>query len=163
MATISNYFYDNVFILGFDEDAQTHEELMVFDDIDEIIAELRSRSAKENYKIRAVHGWLAPAKYIPANLQGKSTFIVVEAEDADWGMIITSDSEDGDDLAREIERVIQVANEYTPYEIGIENIGILYGQEISVTLSLDDDFIDDETSETCEAIVEEIKEIIEEM
>lgn len=165
MNTFENYFYKNVYVIGYDSnEAETgkRESLQIIDDSTEIIAHLRSRDAITDYDIKVLLGWLTPATVLPKNLRGKIPYILVQSPNISYGFIIESCAESGKELSKEVEKILDIADIYINDDVGIENIYILYGQELNVTLSLDEDYFDEEVISSCEKIVDEVKQITEE-
>lgn len=155
------YLNREVFVVA--EDEMVTVEIGIHDEMYSLIEHLQTLNPINNLDTKLYHGIITSAEILPSSIKGKKCFILVTDPDTGEGgvslegCIFESDCEnDISTLAGEIEHIIN-ANEYVTFPIEIENVFVLYGYAIDITLGIDDDDVDDEVIDTCTKIIEEIK------
>lgn len=109
--------------------------------------------------IRVFHGVLTYAEYIPQSFTGRSAYIIVEAADQPGQGCVVEGSETPEEMASEIETVIESSNPMIYGNIGIDDIYILYGYQIGVCYAINEDDVDDEVIFACELIADEVADV----
>jgi hypothetical protein len=160
MSKLNTYYGDEVYVLCADEDQETSGPLRVFDRLSQLQAHMTKLNVARANQLRVIHGILTPAEFLPSSLRGKTPYLVVQnVDDADKGMVFEATSSTVEDLAADIQSVLLNAATYAIGAEGIDDLHILWGYEISICLSVDEDDIDEEALDGCIAISAEVKEI----
>lgn len=156
-----------VFLIA--EDEMNTVELAFHHDMFEALEHLQTLNPLDNSNTKVYHGILAPAEVLPSSIKGKKCFIVVIdlatglEGIALEGCVFESDCDnDISVLAEEVEFIIK-DNEYVIFPVDIENIFILYGYPVEVTLGISDEGLDEEDIDTCKKIISEVNEMCEEL
>lgn len=111
--------------------------------------------------LRAFQGYLTDVNTIPGDLKGKTAYIVVEDPDEDnAGIIIDNSFDDPDFLAAEIEGLIGTSIG-SVIIVSLENIFILYGHEMTISMSVSEEAVDEETMDVCKTLALDAMEIKE--
>ncbi len=157
------YINKEVFVVA--EDEMNTVEIGVYDDVVDVIEHLQTLDPLNDVNTKVYHGVLTKADVLPSSSKGKKCFILVIdlttgfADAPIEGCAFESDCEnDVSILAGEIEHIVN-DNEYVTFPIEIENLFVLYGYSMDVTLGINDDEVDDEIIDTCKKVVEETKQI----
>ena len=155
--TIEDYVGKEVFLVS-DAEEFDISEISVFTNLGALKECLFSKSTFDD-TMCVYHGVLGSAKVIPPSFRGKSVFLISRTSDmlADGdelvltGNILDVAADNSDELAYEIEQMLEENG--TLYLAGIEDTFILYGYQLQVHLTIDEDFIDEETIDTCKEVV----------
>lgn len=155
---MKDYLYKEVYVVGADNQLTVTGELNLYLSFEDLLAYLKTKNVSINSDLRVLHGVLTPAKIIPKDLKDRQPFIILQDSMIyDQGIIIDSDN-NYDELAQEIEEAL--SNEETAqYFFEIDNVFILYGYEISLTLSADEDDIDESIIADCLLISDNAKKL----
>lgn len=147
---MDKHLYKEVYVVGTDNTVSTSGELTVCGSLEDLLSYLKSKNISINPDLRVIHGVLTPGTAIPKDLKGRQPFILLQDPDnSDHGIILDSDTEDDcRELASEIEEVLG-SEEGVSFFFEMENVYILYGYELSLTLSIDEDDIDEELISDC--------------
>lgn len=161
-------YYVNKEIFVVAEDEMNTVEIVIYDEvdgIDSVVEYLQTLSPIHDLNTKVYHGVLTPAEVLPSSSRGKKCFILVMDLETGLGQVplegcvFESDcKEDISVLAEEIEHIVN-DNEYVTFPIGIENLFVLYGYSVEVTLSVNDEEVDEEVIDTCKKIAEEVMQI----
>lgn len=157
---IEDYLYQEVFVVGVDHITAASGELMVLKSFEDLINHLSTKHIGVNSDLRALHGVITSAKAIPRDFCGRSAFIlIVDPEVEGYGLLIDSDAEDNcQDLAAEIEKLL-VNEEIAANFVEIDNVYVLYGYEMSIILSVDENDLDEEMIVGCAKVGNSAKEL----
>jgi len=149
--------YKEVYVVGVDNTTSPSGELRVYDSFEKLLTHLRMKNISVCSDLRVVHGVLTSAKSIPKNRRGRGAFILLEdPETSEHGILLDSDSDDCVELASEIERAL-VGPETASFFFTIDHVYILYGYELNVGLSVDEDEIHEDFIADCMLIAEVAK------
>jgi hypothetical protein len=154
---------EEVFIAASDEskhEAALDRIFKVFDTLPELMEGLKNIDA-EFEDIRVVHGVITPAEALPSDIEDISAFVVVAnpLDDQDGFLIDAGDTTDHIEYA--VTDVIDNGIAYT-HDIDIDYIFVLYGYELSLVFTVDEDEVDDETIDSCKKVAEKAKKIFKE-
>jgi len=160
-----DYLFQEVFVAGVDHITASAGELVVLKSFEDLIDYLSTKSVNVNPDVRVLHGILTSGKAIPQDFCGRQVFILIvdpSSEDG-WGLLIDSDSEDDcHGLASEIEKLL--ANEEIAANfVDIDNVYVLYGYEIPVSLSVNEDDLDEDMIASCAKVALHAKELAKEI
>ena len=156
-----NFLYREVFIVGVDNTVVSEGELEVCESFEDLLIYLRRKNAVIDNDIRVIHGVITPATAIPKDLKNKNIFIlIIDPTDKRKAIIRDADSEDDfSEVAEEIESMLS-SEEIAGFIFEIEDMYIIYGHELTLTLSVDEDDLDDEIIASCLEIAEAAKDLI---
>lgn len=158
---LSEYYGQQVFIVGGEDN--TSEEIHLFTEFENLIEHLHALSLSSDNDVKVLHGILAPADILPSDLRDKRVYILAfDPYDFDGEGVILDIDEGStiEELAEEIENVVARGMNVT--HVGeMESTYLLYGYELDLCLSVNDEDIDDEIIDTCTHIVEEVELISE--
>lgn len=146
-----DHVYTEIFIVALN--LGRHQRIEVYNELFDVIESLNPRSINSSKDIKIVHGHLLPATILPSNFNGVGAFILVNLPNTNYGLFTGDTFYSPDELATTIQTVINHKHDE------IENMFILYGTKIALTLSIAADELDEELVERSGAIVEEIKQI----
>lgn len=158
--SIDDHLFKEVFVVGIDHITASSGELAVYRSFEDLINYLSTKSIAVNSDLRALHGVLTSGKAIPQDFCGRQAFIlIVDPESDNHGILIDSDSEDDcKGLAAEIEKLL--ANEEIAANfVEIDNVYILYGYEMNITLSVNEEDIDEDMMGSCAKVGLAAKEL----
>jgi hypothetical protein len=152
----------DVFIVASDEtfhgsDEVDNREFHVYDSEDDLREGLADLDIVVGDQIRVFHGVLAMAEALPSDLHDRNAYVVVAPNWTDDAFVV--------DAGITLEFLEETVTEIISKGIGglhgldIDDIYILYGYELSVTLSIDEDDFDEETLEGCRVLSAEAEEI----
>jgi len=163
MARLNAYHSDEVYIVCADEDLDTHGVLMVFERLSRLQGYMSTLNVDHAKQLRVLHGILAPARYLPSSLRGKTPFLIIQSRtDLEKGMAFEVTSSTVDDLAADISSVVENAGTIALADFeGVDDMSILWGYEVRICLTIDEDELDEEALDGCIAISAEVKEIAE--
>ena len=146
-----NHVYTEIFIVALN--LGRHQRIEIYDELFDVMESLNPRSTNNSRDIKVVHGYLLPATILPSNFDGVEAFILVNLPDTNYGLFTGDTFYNPDELAIAIQTVLS-------HKHGeIENMFILYGIEIALTLSIAADELDEELIERSGAIARKIKQI----
>ena len=151
-----------VFVLASDELTRAvanKREFHIYDSVEDLTEGLKGIPTDLADDLRVVHGVLTRATTLPSDLNGKTAFVIA---------ISNLDEEDGymveaGDTVEHVEDTVTDAltsGICGMYDIEIDYIFVVYGYELSIILSVNDDDVDDEVIDTCHQIAEEVDEIL---
>ncbi|TET61132.1 MAG: hypothetical protein E3J47_05860 [Candidatus Stahlbacteria bacterium] len=155
-SALFNMLYEEVYIVGVDTAVTPSGELVVCSSYEQLLSHLRTKNISICSDLRVIHGVLTSAKSIPRDLRNQQAFIVVmDQENHSHGVILDSESDDDyKELAYEVRSLLK-GNESANFLYDIDQMFILYGYELSIVMSVDEDDIEtDDTIETCKSIAD---------
>jgi hypothetical protein len=152
---MDKHLYSEVYIVGADSTVSDWGELTVCGSFEDLLEYLKTKSVGISSDLRVIHGVLTSAKTIPSEFKSRQPFILVQdPESSDHGILLDSDSEDDcNELASEIERLME-SGEVASFFVEIDHIYILYGYELNLTLSVDEDDLDEDIIADCIEVAE---------
>ena len=160
MASLERYKFKEAFVAGTDHTVITSGDLIAFESLETLLEHLKTKNPSvSGNEVRVLHGVVTPARSIPADFDGQTIFILVEGY-YEEGIVFDSSAETPEELADEIEKVMndpEIAVELTD----IDDIYILYGQELNTCLSVDEDDIDDEMIDACKKVAKAAEKQLE--
>jgi len=148
--------YEEIYIVGVDTAITPSGELVVCASYEQLLNHLKTKNISICSDLRVIHGVLTSAKSIPKDLKNQQAFIVIiNQENYSHGVILDSESDDDcKELAYEIRSSLK-GNESANFLYDIDQIFILYGYELSIVMSVDEDDIETgDTIETCKSIAD---------
>jgi hypothetical protein len=149
--------YKEVYVVGVDNTTSPSGELRVYNSFEKLLTHLRAKNICVCSDLRVVHGVLTSAKSIPKDRKGRSAFILLEdPETSEHGILLDSDSDDCAELASEIEAVL-TSPEAASFFFTIDHVYILYGYELNIGLSIDEDDLNEDFITDCMQIAEDAK------
>jgi len=114
-----------------------------------LLNHLKTKNVSINSDLRVLHGMLTSARSIPKDFKDRQPFLLIrDPEDNERGVLLDADSDGCKELASEIEKVLG-SEEIATFFIDIEHVYILYGYELSLVLSVDEDDLDEEIIIDC--------------
>ena len=140
----------------------TTTELMV------LVEYLKRLTPSLDYDTVVLHGILTKASSIPKNLRGKKAYIILDdIYSADQALVLEAGVQSDKELAEKINAIIDGNDNHLlplPWrnytiDTDIDDVYILYGYEVSIVLSLDEEELDDEIIDTCKKIANDAKVI----
>jgi len=155
-SALFNMLYEEVYIVGVDTAVTPSGELVVCSSYEQLLSHLKTKNISICSDLRVIHGVLTSAKSIPRDLRNQQAFIVVmDQENHSHGVILDSESDDDyKELAYEVRSLLK-GNESANFLYDIDQMFILYGYELSIVMSVDEDDIEtDDTIETCKSIAD---------
>jgi len=157
---MEKYLYDEVYVVGADSTVSAGGELTVCGSFESLLDYLKTKSVSINSDLRVLHGVLTSAKTIPKDFNNRQPFILLKDPDSnDHGMLLDADAEnDCNELASEIETLLE-SEEAASFFFKIEDVYILYGYELSLTLSVDEGDLDEEIIEDCLSVAEAARKL----
>lgn len=160
---MQQFLHDEIFVVGTDHTVTAAGELIVCESFEELLTHLRTKNVSVNSDLRIVHGVLTSAKSIPKDLKSRQPFIILkDPSSPDYGIILDSDTDDDyNELASEIESVL-ASEEIASFFFEIDNVYILYGYELTLTLAVDEDDLAEEIISDCLEIGEAARKLSEE-
>ena len=146
---MEKHLYSEVYVVGVDSTVSTHGELTVCASFEDLLNHLKTKNVSINSDLRVLHGVLTSAKTIPKDLMGRQPFILLKDPDAQGGIMLDADTDDDyNELAMEIEMCLE-SGEVASFFFEIDHVYILYGYELTLTLSVDEDDLDEEFIADC--------------
>ncbi len=108
-----------------------------------------------DFRTKILHGILTKATTLSKNLRGKTAFIITnDIYETQQAAIEESNAQSDKELAESVDMALLCSQ-----SSDIDDIYILYGYEISIILTLDEEGLDEEVIDTCQKIVSDIKRI----
>jgi hypothetical protein len=123
----------------------------------ELVDHINKLTPGLDFGVKILHGILTNASALPKNLRGRTAFIIIEnTYNLNHALISESDAQSDKDLANIINSLLhnKPANLFD-----MEHIYILYGYEIPIMLSLNEEELDEEIIDTCQKIVCDVNTI----
>lgn len=140
----------------------TTTELMV------LVEYLKRLTPSLDHDTVVLHGVLTKASSIPKNLRRKKAYIILEdIYSADQALVLEAGIQSDKELAKKIDAIIDGNDKHlfpVPWrnyaiDTDIDDIYILYGYEVSVILSLEEEELDEEIIDTCKKIANDAEVI----
>lgn len=161
---IDKYLGQEVFVAGIEDDFSEiggSQELFLCKTLEGLHDHLNSLTPTMDSDVRVLHGVLTNGMVLPSSLRRRSAFFIlpnIYAGDG-LGSVMDADVSSINELADKITEMISegVYHIYDP-----EDVFILYGYEIKVTLGIADDEVDDEAISAGEKILQEVNKISKE-
>ncbi len=150
------HMYEEVYVVGADHTVTPFGELEIFDSYERLLSHLRTKNISICLDVRVIHGILTSAKSIPKNFYGKQAFILLFDPDGEsQGILLDSDADnDCQELATEIQKLL-ASEEAGGFSFEIDDVYILYGYELNVVMSVDEDDLDEEIISKCKKVADE--------
>ena len=162
MYEITSLIGQEIFVIGPDTQLTNGGELRIFEDFNEVSDFLINKDAKLTTDLRALHGVLATAEVIPANLRGSTVFILIRnPESKDEGILLESSADCGQELADEIKAIMAEPDEFTNFEYEIDDVFLLFGYEMSIVLTLDEKDVNNKFLDLGDVIYKDIEQLID--
>ena len=157
---MDKYLYEEVYVVGADSIVSSGGELTVHGSFESLLEYLKTKNVSVNSDLRVLHGTLTSAKSIPGDLKNRQPFILLKDPDKEnHGVLLDPDTENNcNDLALEIARIL-MHEEIASFFFEIDHVYILYGYELSLALSVDEDDIDEEIIADCLEIAKDAKDL----
>lgn len=152
MSSLDDNLFIEVFLVAPDTMNCSSGPLFAFKALEELLDYLRGKSLTTSTDVRVLHGCLTPATVIPKNLERTQHFVVVkDPNNHNRGAIFDSEAEDFEELADRVEEILE-REEIAHSFAGIEHIYILYGYELSVVMTVDEEEMDMNKVKACEKV-----------
>ena len=153
---------EEVFIVTGSEEEET-SELFVTNNRTSLDEHLILKNPAVDEDVRVFHGVLTTAEFLPSDFKGRSVFIVCVAPDKmDRGCVVEGGATPSE-VAKEIEAIILSTSPFTFGDLDIDSIYILYGYQLELGLSVNEDEIDEEYIFACQDIADETTEVEDEL
>jgi hypothetical protein len=145
-----DHTYTEIFVVVLD--LGRHQRIEIYNELSDVIKSLNCRSVNNSRDIKVIHGHLLPATILPDDFNRLSAFIFVNLPNTNYGLFIEDIFYSPDVLAAAIQTAIN--HKYNK----IEDIFILYGTKIALTLSIAVDELDEELIERSCVIAKKVKQ-----
>jgi len=153
-----------VFVIASDEQshnaADTSREFHICDSIEDLREKMKDLEVQDVDELRVVHGVLTHAAALPPDLKDRTAFVLVASplDDEDGFMV-----ESGDTLEHVEESVRELIEHGIGYcyDLEIEQIFVVYGYELTIVLSINDDDIDEETLDSCHQVADAAESVFD--
>jgi hypothetical protein len=157
---IDRFLYQEVFVVGVDHVTSIAGELKICESFEDMVEYLRSKTVGISLDLRVLHGVLTSAKAIPNDFCGRQAYILLTDPEGDgYGSFLDSTADDScEELAEEIEKLLS-SEEIAVSFLEIDDVYVLYGYELNIILSVDEDEIDEELIAQCLKAGEKAKEL----
>jgi hypothetical protein len=154
------HIYREVYAAAPDSTVTPVGEVGLFDNYEKLLEHLRTKNICVCPDLRVIHGILTSAKSIPRNLRNRQAFILLfDPKNEGQGVLLDSAAEDNcQELATEIQNLL-ASEEAASFAFEIDDVYILYGYELNVVMSVDEDDIDEEIISTCKEIAEDAEKL----
>lgn len=146
-----NHVYTEVFIVALN--LGRHQRIEIYSELFDVMESLNPRSINNSKDIKVVHGHLLSATILPSSFNGVGAFILVNLPNTNYGLFTGDTFYSPDELAAAIQTIVSHKHDK------IEDIFVLYGTEIALTLSVAADELDEELVERSGTITKEIRQI----
>jgi hypothetical protein len=154
---ITQYIGEEVFIVAGSEDEET-SEIKAFGTWGDLVEYLKTLTPTSDPETRVFHGVLTPGEFLPNSFRGKSAYVIcLDPYESSNGCIVESGSENPEGLAEEISSVMKLGGPLSDMRTDIDDIYILYGYQLEICLSINDDDLDEEVISTCKEIADEVE------
>lgn len=161
---IEKFLGKEVFVAGVDDEFDVmhmSQELFICETLDGLHDHLNGLTPTMDQDVRVLHGVLTNAMVLPSSLHRRSVFFVLSNDLSGPGVGAIKDA-DVSSINELAEKITEMVVEQTYFIYEPEDIFILYGYEIKVTLGIADDEVDDEAIDAGAKIVKEVKKISKE-
>lgn len=156
---MDKHLYKEVYVVGTDSTVTDGGELTVCSSFEILLNHLKTKNVSINTDLRVLHGVLTSARSIPKDFKSKQPFLLLrDPDNTDHGVLLDADSDSCEELAQEIERVLD-SEEMASFFIEIEHVYILYGYELSLTMSVDEDDLDEDIISSCIEVAEAARKL----
>ena len=149
------YVGDQIFIAGNNDTAHSLDDVKVFADPIALQEYLIKIDVSELKNMIVAFGSLTYAEILPSTLRNKNAYIIAIDRIEDYGVIIEMASGEVDDLAAEILDIMKPKPTSTIVP-DINEIFVLYGQQLDVSDGIDPAMIDEEITHECNKILIEL-------
>lgn len=158
---MDEHLYHEIYVVGTDSEVTGGGELTVCTSFEALLSHLETKNVSINSDLRVLHGVLTPASAIPNDFQNRQPFLLLKDPDTNGhGIMLDADADSCRELAVEIEMVME-SEEVAPFFIEIEHVYILYGYELGLALSVNEDDLDEETIISCIVVADAARELNE--
>lgn len=156
---MDEHLYKEVYVVGTDHAVSAGGELAVCSSFETLLNHLKTKNISINSDLRVLHGVLTSARSIPKDFKDRQPFLLLRDPDSsDHGVLLDADADNCDELAAEIVHVLG-SEEMASFFIEIEHVYILYGYELSLTMSVDEDDLDEDTIASCIEVAEAARKL----
>lgn len=156
---MEQYLYNEVYVVGTDVTISAGGDLVVCSSFEDLLNYLGAKNVSINSDLRVIHGVLTSAQSIPKDLKGLQPFILLKSPENDHGILFDADADDDcAELAAEIEKILE-SGEIASFFFEIDNVYILYGYELSLTLSVDEGDLAEEIISECLEVAEAARKL----
>jgi hypothetical protein len=146
---MDEYLYKEVYVVGTDNMVSASGELVVCSSFEKLLDHLKTKNISINSDLRVIHGVLTSARSIPKDFKNKQPFIMLKDPDKEnYGVLLDADGDSCDELGEEIEMTL-ASEDTAAFFFEIEHVYILYGYEMSLVMSVDEDDLDEDAIECC--------------
>lgn len=148
-----------VFVVGTDGSMGAGDLTMceTFQELNEYLKSLRT-DIDEGTMV--LHGMVTSARYIPADVGSNVYVVVQDPSHPGSGCIYETEYPDSRSIETMITNFIKRGDEYYDH-ISIDNVFIVYGYELTLGFSADEEELDEEAFGRCEMIANNVKDITE--
>jgi len=154
---MEQYVGKEVYVVVGSEDEEL-SDIGIFETWGGLIEQLKTLTPTSDPETRIFHGILTSGEVIPSSFRGKSAYVICfDPYEESRGCVAESGSTGPDGLAEEIRNVMTLGGPISDMRICIDDIYILYGYQLDVCLSVNDEDIDEEIISTCREIADEIE------
>jgi hypothetical protein len=154
---IAQYIGKEVFLVVGSEDEEA-SDIGVFETWGDLVEHLKTLTPTSDPETRVFHGMLTIGEFLPISFRGKSAYVIcLDPCENSKGCVVESSSSGPEGLAEEISSVMRLGGQISDTKIDIDDIYILYGYQLEICLSINDDDIDEEVISTCKEIANEIE------
>jgi hypothetical protein len=159
---MDKHLYREIYVVGTDSAVSSAGgELTVCSSFESLLNHLKTKNVSINSDLRVLHGVLTSACSIPKDFRNRQPFLLIrDPEDNERGILLDADSDGCRELAMEIEKVLG-SEEIATFFIDIEHVYILYGYELNLALSVDEDDLDEEIIIDCIEVGDAARELNE--
>lgn len=155
----SKFISKEVYIVTGPDDEET-SDFFITEDWDTMIAVVEEKNLATDMETRVFHGLLGSAEYLPGNLKGKSAFVVViDPLDSKKGAVVECDATNMEEVAANIESLLDMSARTSLDDLSIDDLFILYGYQLITCLSVKKDSVDEEVIASCREITDTIKAV----
>jgi len=162
---ISKFVNKLVFLVCSPEDNEATDEFFITTIWADLITHLNSMEIDADKIPRVLHGLLTYAEFLPDDTEGETAYLVAEDPD-DSESILVSSGFSGNDVIKKLTDQIDeaIGEENSHYimsrkELTIDNLFVLYGHALEVTLSVNKDSMDEASIDNCMKLRTEIQAI----
>lgn len=159
---MDKHLYREIYVVGTDSTVSSAGgELVVCSSFESLLNHLKTKNVSINSDLRVLHGVLTSARSIPKDFKSRQPFLLIrDPADDERGILLDADSDGCKELAAEIEKVLD-SEEIATFFIDIEHVYILYGYELNLALSVDEDDLDEEIIINCIEVGDAARELNE--
>lgn len=139
----------------------SQREFHVFDNVEELQEKMGELDVNDADEYRVIHGVLTHAAALPTDLKDRTAFVLVidEADEENGYMVEAGDTvEHVEDSVKDI---IENGIGHL-YDAEIEQVFVVYGYELTITLSINEDDLDEEVLDACHRVAEAADSVFDE-